>query len=228
MTAVVSPPPTVGSDRPDAVADASRNPLRFRPSRRRRNRIAAGVVLGAIAVGANVVAYTSVRDTDPVLQAVQDIPAGTQITGEMLRSVPVEVSENVNAVAGDDLDATIGSYAKVRIVSGSLLVSQAVQATPLVAEGNAVVAVVVPLGELPTGLRERVPVEVVITQRTGDGTPVVVPAETVGLPLDVGSALGERSLSLELAAVDAPTVAAADDVRIVLIEPTVDPDRIEE
>lgn len=194
-------------------------PLRFRPSARRRNRLALGALLGAIAIGGNVAAYTSLSDTEGVVQAVRDIPAGEVISVDDLRIVEVSVDPSVNTVAGEDLATAVGSYAKVRIVSGSLLVPQALQATPLVEPGRAVVAVVVAPAELPSGLRERVPVRVVIPPRSADGETQVVDAVTVGIPIDVESALGERSVSLEMAVDDAPTVAAADRVRLVLLEP---------
>jgi hypothetical protein len=43
------------------------------------------------------------------------------------------------------------------------------------------------------------------------------------LPTDTSSALGLQSLSVEVAAADAATIAAADDVRVVLVEPSEDP-----
>jgi hypothetical protein len=45
----------------------------------------------------------------------------------------------------------------------------------------------------------------------------------VGLPTDTSSALGLQSLSVEVVTTDAATVAAADDVRVVLVEPSEDP-----
>ncbi|MEL6893842.1 MAG: hypothetical protein AAFP84_19780, partial [Actinomycetota bacterium] len=124
---------------------------------------------------------------------------------------------------GDQLESLLGSYAKVRIVSGSIVVSQALQGEPLVEAGRAVVAVVVPPGELPVGLRERVPVRLVVPGRTDDDPARVFDARTIGLPTDIDSALGQRSVSVEVSVDDAAAVAAADRVRIVLLEPSPDP-----
>lgn len=206
------------------VSRTTDDPLRFRPHARRRNRIAAGVALGAIAIGGNVLAYTSIDDAEPVVQAVRDIPAGDVIRSDMLRVVDIELDDAVNAVPGERLDSLVGSYAKVRIVSGSLVVHQALQPDPLVEPGRAVVALVIPPAELPVGLRERVPIQVVIPPRTSEGSIDVVDATTVGLPADVGNTLGERSVSVEVAVEDAAVVAAAEDVRIVLIESQSDAD----
>ncbi|MET0663408.1 MAG: SAF domain-containing protein [Ilumatobacteraceae bacterium] len=202
----------------------------FAPASRRRNRIAAGVALAAIAVGANVLIYSSLNASEPAVQAVVDVPAGAQITNDMLRTVEVDAPSSVNLVPGDQLDSLVGSYAKVRLVSGSLVTPQSVQASPLVGPGNAVVAIQVDEGALPVGLRERVPVQLVIRAVSGvagpgEATtdPTVIDGVVVALPIATTSALGRQSLSVEVAANAAPVVAAAEDVRVVLTEPIVEP-----
>ncbi len=159
------------------------------------------------------------------MQAVRDVPAGEQITSDMLRTVDVDADSTVELVGGDQLESLIGSYAKVRLVAGSLVTTAALQAEPLVAPGTSVVAIQVAEGSLPVGLRERVPVLLVVpVDRTNtDATISSVPGRVVGLPTATSSALGQQSLSVELAAADAVTIAAADDVRVVLVEPSEDP-----
>ena len=197
----------------------------FQPASRRRNRIAAGVALAAIAIGGNLWVYSNLDTSEPVVQAVRDIPAGEQITTDMLRTVDVDVDSTVNVIAGDQLDSLVGSYAKVRLVSGSLVTTEALQPTPLVTPGASVVAIQVADGSLPIGLRERVPVLLVVpADRSGtDAGATSVSGRVVGLPTDTSSALGQQSLSVEVAAADAATIAAADDVRVVLVEPSEDP-----
>jgi hypothetical protein len=196
----------------------------FAPSARRHNRIAAGVALAALAVGGNLLVYSSLQSATPAVQAVVDVPAGVQITSEMLRTVDVDVDSSVNVIPGDDLASVIGQYAKVRIVSGSLVSAQALQASPLVEPGHAVVAIEVQDGSLPVGLRERVPVQLVIPATAaplGDGSePIVIGGTVVALPITPQNAIGTQSLSVEVASADAPSLAAADDVRVVLTEPT--------
>jgi len=199
----------------------------YRPPSRRRRRIAAGVALAAAAIAGNVFVYAGLDEHAAVVQVVRDVPAGEQLRPDMLRAVEVELDDSVAAVPADDLGAVAGQYAKVRLVAGSLVTQAALQADPLVAAGSSVVAVELPEGALPVGLRERSPVELVIPAPPGAATPpVVVRARTVGLPRTPGTAspgIGTTSLSVEVAAADAATVAAADDVRIVLVEPR--PDR---
>jgi hypothetical protein len=193
----------------------------FRPTPRGRSRLALGALLGAIAIGGNALVYSSLDDAAPVVQVVRDVPAGAVITAEMLRTVDVDADGTVNLVPGDRLDAVVGSYAKVRLVSGSLLTMEALQPTALVAAGSAVVAIQVSDGSLPIGLRERVAIVLVVPR--ADATPLEVAGRVVGLPVRTESALGLQSLSVEVAARDAATIAAADDVRVVLIEPGDDP-----
>jgi SAF domain len=197
----------------------------FATSARRRNRIAAGVALAALAVGGNFLVYSSLQSAEPVAQAVVDIPAGAQITSEMLRTVDVDVDSSVNVIPADDLSTVVGQYAKVRIVSGSLVTQQSLQSSPLVEPGNAVVAIQVREGSLPVGLRERVPVQLVIPAgpAAGDaaGEPTVIPGTVVALPITPPNAIGTQSLSVEVASADAPSLAAADDVRVVLTEPAI-------
>ncbi len=197
----------------------------FQPASRHRNRIAAGAALAAIAIGGNLLVYASLDSSRPVVQVVRDVPAGEQITGDMLRTVEVDADSTVNLVEGDRLDGLVGSYAKVRLVSGSLVTGESIQTGPLVAPGSSVVAIQVADGSLPIGLRERVPVMLVIPADRGatDSTTVSVDGRIVGLPTETSSALGLQSLSIEVAAADAATVAAADDVRVVLVEPSDDP-----
>jgi hypothetical protein len=212
--------PAGGTDR---SADGSRPG--FAPTSRRRTRIAAGFALAALAIGGNLLVYSGLDSSEPVVQAVRDVAAGEQITPDMLRTVDVDADTTVNLIGGDRLDTLVGSYAKVRLVAGSLLAPESLQATPLVTPGSSVVAIQVPDGALPIGLRERVPVLLVVPgERSAEaGAITSTPGRVVGLPTATSSALGLQSLSVEVAASDAAAIAAADDVRVVLVEPTADP-----
>jgi hypothetical protein len=192
----------------------------FQPVPRRRNRIALGVLLAAIAIGGNLFVYAGIDRSEPAVQVVRDVPAGEQLTADMLRTVDVDADSTVNLVAGERLDSLVGTYAKVRLVSGSLLTAEALQPGPLVSAGSSVVAIQVGEGTLPIGVRERVAITLVIP---GDTGPTSIDARVVGLPVATSSALGVESLSVEVDADDAATVAAADDVRVVLVEPNDDP-----
>lgn len=202
-------------------------PHGFRPSTRRRNRIAFGVVLAALAIAGNLWVYSGVDDSESVLQVSRDVPAGEQISADALRAVQVDVDGSVDVVPADQLTSIVGTYAKVRLVSGSLVTSAALQSQPLVASGSSVVAILVPDGSLPIGLRERAPVDLVLAGSSSavdnaPSEPMVVPGRVVGLPSTPDSAVGLLSLSVEVEADTAALVAASDGVRVVLREPIAD------
>jgi hypothetical protein len=183
------------------------------------------VALAAIAIGGNLLIYSNLQSAEPVVQTVRDVAAGEQLTSDMFRTVDVDADSTVNLIDGDRLDSLVGRYAKVRLVAGSLVTSESLQTLPLVSPGSSVVAIQVADGSLPIGLRERVPVLLVVpADRATDGAGITsIPGRVVGLPTDTTSALGLQSLSVEVAASDAATIAAADDVRVVLVEPSDDP-----
>jgi hypothetical protein len=89
-----------------------------------------------------------------------------------------------------------------------------------------VVAVRVPDGALPIGLRERSPVLLVLPADTGSDAAAPlgqVAGRVVGLPSAPDSVNGLLSLSVEVEAASAPLVAAASEVAVVLLDPGADP-----
>lgn len=200
-------------------------PAGFRPPGRRRTRLAVGLLLAALAIVANLFVYSSVSQRHPVLQVVRDVPAGTLIGPDDLREVEVAADPTVRVIGADQRDLVIGSYARVRIVSGSLVVAEAIQSGPLVAPGSAVIAVQVPDGALPIGVRERSRVRLVVPPPRNDDEagPVEVDGWVVGLPSSPQSVTGRLSLSVEVAEDDAVRVVTGDDVRVVLLDPAGDP-----
>ena len=175
-----------------------------------------------LAVGVVLLVFASADKRVAVLQVVRDLPAGTQLTAADVRPIDVSADPSLAVVHAVDLPTVVGQYAKVRIVGGGLLSTGLLQSRPLVAPGSAVVAVTLPAGEVPAGLRERSQVEVVMPT-TGDTLPLApVTGRVVGLPAAPDSVTGQMSLSLEVSSADAVTVAGAAAIRVVLIDPGVD------
>jgi hypothetical protein len=158
-----------------------------------------------------------------VLQVVRDLPAGTQLTAADVRPIELSSDPSLAVVPAANIASVVGQYTKVRVVTGGLLATGLLQAGELVSPGSAVVAVTIPSGELPVGLRERSHVEVVIPSTGGDVPSLPVVGWVVGLPAAPDSVTGQMSVSIELAAADAITVATADTVRVVLLDPGLDP-----
>ncbi|HSJ91507.1 MAG TPA: SAF domain-containing protein [Ilumatobacter sp.] len=196
----------------------------FRPGSRRRARIAGGAALVAVAIGGNVALYTSLDDRTEVLQVVEDIRAGEVVTAHDLRIVEGDLDPTGPAVAADDLALVVDQYARVHIASGTLLAPVLVQPTPLVGPGSAVVAIELRPTLVPDGLRERSLVELIVTSDGNDGdVEFRTTGRAVTRPVAVDGVSGVVTMSIEVASSDAAVVAAGDDLRVVLIEPGVDP-----
>ena len=208
-----------------APAERSSRAGGFRPSSRSRLRIAVGALLAVVAVGVMLLIFATADKRIAVLQLIHDVPAGQQLSAEDLRTIEVSADPTLAVVHASDVDLVVGHYAKVRMISGALLAAPMLQSSPLVAPGSAVVAVTIPSGELPIGLRERAQVQLVFPaiRSAADVPPAPVTGRVVGLPTQPDSVTGKLSLSVEVAAADAVTVAAATDVRVVLLDPGTDP-----
>lgn len=192
----------------------------FRPSARRRNRIAAGVALGAAAIGGNVLVYSSLDDTTTAVQAVENITAGSQVTADMFRVVEVDVDPSVPTVTEEQLPLLIGQYARVRIVSGTLVTGLTFQTEPLVRDDKAVIAIEIDADLVPIGTRERSSLALV-TLDSADA-PQTVPGRALGPPTPSASSQGTVSMSIEVDTAQAPLLATAEIVRIVLLPPEPD------
>ncbi len=219
----------VATSRRAATATPTAIPSRapgFRPSSRSRVRIAVGTLLAIGAVGVMLLIFSTADKRVPVLQLVRDVPAGQRLVGADMRTIEVSADPTLAVVHAKDLDLVVGSYARVRMISGSLLASPMLQVVPLVGAGSAVVAITIPTGELPAGLRERSRVRLVFpvaTSAAGGAVPMApVDGRIIGLPEVPDSVTGKLSLSIEVAAADAVTVAQAASVRVVLLDPGVD------
>ena len=189
-------------------------PRGFRPASRRRSRIAVGAILAAIAIGGNVLLYATLDDKTEVLQLVRDVRAGETVTSGDLRVVEVDVDPTVPVVEADDIGSVVNQYARVFLPSGSLIFGDLVQSEPLVADGAGVVAVEIGPAQVPAGVTTRAQVLLVIP----DGEELfTTPARVVR---NVGAE--GNSMSVEVPIDVAPRVAAASDIRLVLIDPGLD------
>lgn len=206
---------------PDSPAPVRSEPRGFRPASRRRSRIAAGAVLAAIAIGGNVLLYTSLDDKTEVLQLVRNVRAGEIVTSEDLAIVEVELDPTVPAVEAADIGRVVNQYARVYLPSGSLIFDQLVQSSPLVSDGAGVVSVEIRPTRVPSGLTTRSQVLLVVVPE-GDGDLFVTTGRVVRHGGDATDGSGVAALSVEVTVADAPAVAAANDVRVVLIEAGID------
>ena len=218
-TQLLTPPVERTGTTPERPPAAPRG---FRPASRRRARIALGVVIAALAVGGNLLVYSSLDHKTEVLQVVRDIPAGELVAASDLRVVTVDVDASVPTVAPDDIASVVNQYARVHIAAGTLMVGVLVQPTPLVTDGQGVVAVEIRPSQIPAGLRERSRVMLVTVNRDGS-TGLITEGRVVAHGDSSGSTDGVMALSVEVNQDDAAAIAAADDVRVALLDPAADP-----
>lgn len=221
-----APTPPAPEPPPRSSAATSGNPSRprgIRPGSRRRARIAAGAAIAAVAIGGNVLVYTSLDERTEVVQVVRNVRAGEPIAAADLRTVAVDVDPTVPVVAGDRLGTLVGQYARTAIASGSLMTPGLVQPEPLVSDGAGVVALEIEPTRVPFGLVERSRVQLVVVPGRDEGAAFVADGRIVARGDDVDSITGASALSIEVAADHAPILAAADDVRVVLLQPDADP-----
>lgn len=198
---------------------------RFRPAPRQRVRIAVGVALVVAGILGNVVAYTSLDRRVEVVQLVTDVRAGSIVTSDDVRIVAVDVDPTVPVTPAAEIGSVVDRYARVHLVSGTLVSSVLVQAEPLLAPGTAVVAVELRPTLVPTGIRERSSVELIVAPdgRSDDGPePVRATGRVVTRPSTVDGVTGLVSMSIETEPSAAVLIAAADDIRIVLLDPGTD------
>lgn len=201
-------------DVPGGALGGRQEPRGFRPASRRRSRIAAGAILAAVAIGGNVLLYTSLDDKTEVLQLVRDVRAGETVSTSDLRIVEVDVDPNVPVVRADEIGRVANRYARVFLPAGSLIFGDLVQVEPLVSDGAGVVAVPISPSEVPAGVTTRAQVLLVIP----DGEELYTTSARVVRNVGVEGS----SMSVEVPIDVAPRVAAASDVRLVLIEAGVD------
>ena len=200
-------------------ASSGSEPRGFRPGSRRRARVAAGAALAAVAIGGNVLVYSSLDDKTEVLQVVRNVRAGEVVTGDDLRVVEVDLDPTVPVVEADQIGLVVNQYARVYIASGSLMVQQLVQPNPLVTAGAGVVAVEIRPTRVPSGLRERSQVMIVVVPENNDEQLFVTTGRVVARGNESDTVTGLFGLSVEVAEADAPRVAAGNDVRIVVLDP---------
>ena len=141
-----------------------------------------GTLLSLTAVGVVLLVFSTADRRVAVLQVVRDLPAGSQIGADDVRSIELSTDPSLAVVKTTDLASVVGQYTKVRIVTGGLLAPGLLQPQPLVAPGSAVVAVTIPSGELPAGLRERSQVQIVIPAVGDEAQLPPVVGRVVGLP----------------------------------------------
>jgi hypothetical protein len=194
-------------------------------------------LFGALLVVASVVAvlavYARVGDRHEVLVVTRTVLAGEQLTDGDLRVVSISSDESIPSVPASARAAMVGQYAKVRMVEGSMLVADSVQARPLVDPSKVLMSVAVPVSGVPVGLREGSQLVLIVTpppESAGGGAVTeLVDATVAAVPRDLGAIVsgsggGSASavaLSVEVAPESAALVGSAEAVAVAVVPPDI-------
>lgn len=158
-----------------------------------------------------------------VLILRQGIPAGQTLTPEDLGVVSLGSDDGVPSVAADQFADVVGLYARYQLAAGSLLVTDNLQAGPLVTPGRALVSVVVETGDLPAdvGAGDDV-VLILVADSTCEASPVSVVDAAVtfvaGRP-DASSGSGRRTVAVSAEVDDSEVAAVATASKVVVARP---------
>lgn len=110
---------------PSGRAPTSATPTTGRPvapSRRTNPRLVIVALLLGLLVAAGALKAMSVASKrSPALVLRRDVPTGTEITADMLGTVPVASDGSIGALGPDDRVAVVGRTARHRLVAGDLL-----------------------------------------------------------------------------------------------------------
>jgi hypothetical protein len=203
-----------------------RSGLRVRPQRPARALF--GLLLVAVCVVAVLVIYTRVGDRQDVLAVGRTVLAGEQLTDADLRVVSISADDSFPSVPSTARASIVGQYAKVRMIDGSLLVTDSVQTRPLVDPSQVLTSVPVPLTGVPTGLREGSRLMLVVTPDAGKASPVLVEATVAAVPRNLGELVSGRdsngssstvALTVEVDPGAAATIGAAKAVAVAVLAP---------
>lgn len=224
MTATIAPETDVDVGRHDLPVATG---LRLRPRRPARALLA--VLLVVASVAASLTIYLRIGNREAVLAATRTVLAGEQLTRSDFRVVSISTDDQLATVPAVDLDGLVGQYARVRIVGGSLVVDEMVQRKPLVSADRVLMAVSVPVGGVPVGVREGSRIVLIVSpggDRAGDTEPIMIDATVAAVPSNLadlvsGSATSsEIALSVEVPPERAAVVGLADDVAIGVLDPS--------
>ncbi|MFD1827758.1 MULTISPECIES: SAF domain-containing protein [Mumia] len=196
------------------------------PPRRRRPAMAALAVL-LIVGGAALAGLLAVNldSRTSVIVVKQDVPAGTEITTDLL-STSMVASEGLKIVPEDQVSEVLGTYARVPISEGQLLDTTMLTTGEVLADDTARVGVQLVGGRAPTDLRSGDEVRLIRLAEGAGGEPTPLAtaivlrtstAESGGL-VDGGSGGGGATLMVpSRAADDVVDASAGERLGIALI-----------
>lgn len=197
-----------------------------RTAPRRRSVAQGALAVLLIIVGALTAAYVAQRigGTHDYLAMARPVGKGAQINRDDLVVVRVNQAVGLRPIPAANAAQVIGKRAVMALVPGTLLTLDQVTETPVPAPGHQLIGIALGEDKMPSASRLSVGAQVllvVVPVRSNTDGPDLVPPRTITatiVQLAAGSRSGQWVINVEVATVDAPTVAAlAAGDRIVLV-----------
>ncbi|MFC7243838.1 SAF domain-containing protein [Catellatospora aurea] len=199
-----------------------------RTAPRRRSVAQGALAVLLIIVGALTAAYVAQRigSTQDYLAMARPVGKGALIAREDLVVVRVNQAVGLRPILAANAARVIGKRAVMALVPGTLLTLDQVTETPVPAPGHQLIGIALGEDKMPSASRLSVGAQVllVVVPERGGGSndgPDLVPPRTVTatiVQLAAGARSGQWVINVEVATVDAPSVAAlAAGDRIVLV-----------
>ncbi|WP_395108086.1 SAF domain-containing protein [Actinomadura sp. SCN-SB] len=179
-----TPPKTAHDPHPGAGDGQARRPAPRLARQRRPGWIAAGVMLMAVAVLANVYLFRTSSERVSVVRMARDVPVGQQITRADLNTALAALDSQTSTIPGRQLPEVVGQRAAVDLRQGTLLAASQVTTQLTPQRGHALVTAALKPSQLPRGLAPGWQVRIVATTGATTGTQGQPPAEqnTAGGP----------------------------------------------
>ena len=220
MTTTLRSRPSTNGSRARSAREAASGPART-PVRRRWARLCAGLAAAVLGAWIFAAMYLSAGDQTDVLALAGDVDRFEVIERSDLRVARLSESSDIDSVPADRMDEFVGRVAGVDLVSGALLNEAQVLTAgeELVADGEAVVGVLVGPADAPQGsLRRGTPVTVVVRPVSGS---TEAPTEIGGWVWDASAEVSStREVAVEVvvpAGQSGLVSAAAADRRVSIV-----------
>jgi hypothetical protein len=201
-----------------------------RTAPRRRSVLQGALAVLLIVAGALTAGYVALRigSTHDFLAVGRPVAARATITAADLVVVRVNEAVGLEPIAASKINSVIGKRAVMALVPGTLLTPKQLTATPVPGPGNQLIGLGLADDQMPKSrLRAGVAVLLVVLPETGSSananavsSDLVPPRTIVATVIDIAAATrGSQTLvNVEVAAVDAPTVATlAAKNRIIIV-----------
>ncbi len=188
------------------------------PTRQRRPRwlLWVGILIIALSALLGSFLFRAGQSTKSVILVNAPLIAGQPITANQLGTTTIPATGALQGIPADQLNAMVGRYATLALPAGSLLTPAAVTDALTPAPGQSVVGIGLKATQAPVaGLAAGKKVRVVVTYGAGGAAGTVSgikPGDSwAGVIVAVGAVnnIGVSTIDVQVAASDAPAVAAA-------------------